>query len=513
MAYTTPSTQIDLMRVATDPSYRNVRYFQTLQDQYDYFTAKTISTHSSITYQNYSSGKLRLQVSAETVKNCNYIRIRNVSYENKAYYAFLTSYEVISDNCVELQFKIDYFQTYFFDYITPSCYIERTHTNTDNVGDNIEKEPLSVELKTLKEGTHVNYYDLSQNIVMVNTPATWNPQNLRILNNQIIVADVTLFDLSVQSSRDLFLAVIQDLNYQGALDRILFMKSIPDWAYSTTNTTNTPYLPSHNVIHTVDATVFQPSHSGGSTYTPRNYKLYTSQFTKIRIMDSNGSTLDLRPECFDNPGKITEINVTETCNLIGDVVVMVKLNNYSDNTRENRIYIGGFPDVILTRDRWNEYLSQNGASVGLNLIRSALSANSIAGSIGSLSPLATMADIKRQPSSVLGSPGVSYPVASAELGWASYKLQVPAEEAQRIDEYFDIYGYSVNTVDIPSRKVRDRFTYVKTKELRVRGNNMPEDAITVISEAYNNGVTFWADNDNFMNYSIVIREANSLHNI
>ena len=211
---------------------------------------------------------------------------------------------------------------------------------------------------------------------------------------------------------------------------------------------------------------------------------------------------------------IPDIALSNSCvyGRIGDVVVMVKLNNYSDNTRENRIYIGGFPDVILTRDRWNEYLSQNGASVGLNLIRSALSANSIAGSIGSLSPLATMADIKRQPSSVLGSPGVSYPVASAELGWASYKLQVPAEEAQRIDEYFDIYGYSVNTVDIPSRKVRDRFTYVKTKELRVRGNNMPEDAITVISEAYNNGVTFWADNDNFMNYSIVIREANSLHN-
>ena len=509
MAYTTPSTQIDLISDATDPSYRNVRYFATLQAQFDYFTAKTVSTHSSLTYQNYSSGKLRLQVSAATVKDCNYIRIRNVSYENKAYYAFLMSYELISDNCVEIQFKIDYFQTYFFDYNTPSCYIERTHTNTDNVGDNIEKEPMSVELKTLK-GTQSNYYDLSQNIVMVNTPATWNPQNLRILNNQIMVADVTLFDLSVPSSRDLFLAVIQDLNNQGSLDRILFMKSIPDWAYSTTNPTVT-YLPSHDVTKFADATVFVSAHTGGSNYTPRNYKLYTSQFTKVRIMDSNGNTLDLRPECFDTPGKVTEIQVTETCNIIGDVVVMVKLNNYSDNTRENRLYIGGFPDIILTKDRWNEYLNQNGANVGLGLIRSAISANSLSSTVGALSPLATMADIKRQPSSVLGSPGVSYPVASAELGWAVYKLQVPSEEAQRIDEYFDIYGYAVNIIGIPSRKVRDKFTYIKTKELRVNGN-MPEDAISAISSAYNNGVTFWADNVNFMNYSLAIREANSLHN-
>lgn len=229
-------------------------------------------------------------------------------------------------------------------------------------------------------------------------------------------------------------------------------------------------------------------------------------------MDSNGSTLDLKPECFDTPGANTEIQVTETCNLIGDVVVMVKLKNYSENPRENRLYIGGFPDIILTKDRWNEYLNQNGANVGLGLIRSALSANSFSSLANvALSPLATMADIKRQPSSVLGSPGVSFPVANGELGWTVYRLQVPAEEAQRIDEYFDIYGYAVNIIGLPTRKVRDKFTYIKTKELRVNGN-MPEDAISAISSAYNNGVTFWADNVNFMNYSLAIRQANSLHN-
>ena len=146
MAYITPGTIVDLMNVAMDPTYKHVRYFASNSDRDAYFDGKIVRTLTAQTYQNYTDGTIRLSVTPSQVLNCNYMRFRNVGYENKNYYAFIISTTDISNECVEINFKIDSFMTYWMDYNTPPCFVERMHTRTDAIGDNIESEPIQAAL-------------------------------------------------------------------------------------------------------------------------------------------------------------------------------------------------------------------------------------------------------------------------------------------------------------------------------------------------------------------------------
>lgn len=508
MAYITPSTMIDLMKVAMDPTYTHVRYFASDSDKDTFFDSKVFRSLTANTYQNYTKGTIRIAVTPASVLGCNYIRFRNTGYENKNYYAFVESITDISNECVEITYRIDVFMTYWMDYNTPTCFVERSHTRTDVVGDNLETEPIQAELKTW-QGVHTEYYTLND-VVMVTTPSQWASQTIRLINGQLMVVNIDLFDLTNQSSADLFVALIQNMAQAGELDRIISLKQLPSWAYSTTDPT-TNYLPTRTGTITWNRSAFI-SANGAASYTPRNKKLYTSQFSKLRVRTSDNETIDLKPECFSNSGQNVSMEYTETCNTVGEPSVMVKFTNYSDSTKENRVYISNFPDIMLTKDAWSEYLNRSGASVGLGLISAAVSAlGSKSGATDMLQTggnlITTMADTKRRPASTIGTPNPSMPLALGEFGWAVYRFQVSAEEAQNIDEYFDMYGYAVNAFGLPTRKIRDKYTYIKTKDLRVNGE-IPVDAVEAISNAYNNGVTFWADNSNFMNYALAVRQAN-----
>ena len=68
-----------------------------------------------------------------------------------------------------------------------------------------------------------------------------------------------------------------------------------------------------------------------------------------------------------------------------------------------------------------------------------------------------------------------------------------------IDDYFTMFGYAMKKLDIPSRKNRTRFTYVKTVGCIVTGS-LPAGAKKIIQDCYNNGIRFWADYENYGSY-------------
>lgn len=522
MAYITPGTIVDLMSVAMDPTYKHVRYFATNADKNDYFDGKIVRTLTAQTYQNYTDGTIRLSVTPSQVLNCNYMRFRNVGYENKNYYAFIISTTDISNECVEINFKIDSFMTYWMDYSTPYCFIERMHTRTDDIGDNVIPEPISAEkidkhtginIYENNDGSYTSlnncYYDLT-NISLMTTPNQWDTATMRTINHQYAVVNYSVYSTTSQSSIDLFLAVIRNLGVAGQMDSVISCKQFPSWAYDPSVLFS--YTPTRDIECRTD------SIAKIGTYSVRNYKLFTSQFTSLRIIASSGETLEMKPE-FCNSQNISGAQVTykfrEYCVLGAEPNVVVIPREYSINNRENRLHIGEFPDVVLTKDSWNEYLNRNGSKIGLSMISSSINAMSPkANPADIVAPgaqlLGDMIDMKNQPASMLGSPDPSANLALGEIGWLPMLCQVRAVDAQKIDEFFDMYGYAINNIALPTRKIRDKYTYIKTQGLQVNGN-IPVEAVTEISNAYNNGVTFWADNANFMNYALAIRQANSLH--
>ena len=155
-------TSVDLMAsVPLDPQYRHTLTFSSLALQTQYFTGKVVSSYGSfsfLSYQRYRRGTIKLQAPINIMKSVNYLRFVNANYtgegnlhENKYIYAFVVAVDYISDNVVSIEYQVDAFQTWMFDYTLNPCYVEREHANSDNLGDNLVPENLDT-------GDYVNMF-------------------------------------------------------------------------------------------------------------------------------------------------------------------------------------------------------------------------------------------------------------------------------------------------------------------------------------------------------------------
>ena len=80
-------------------------------------------------------------------------------------------------------------------------------------------------------------------------------------------------------------------------------------------------------------------------------------------------------------------------------------------------------------------------------------------------------------------------------------LSIKTQFARIIDDYFDMFGYSTNRVKKPNYAHRENWWYTKTINIYIRGN-IPNEFMNQIKNAYNNGITYWRNPSNFMNYSV-----------
>ena len=84
-------------------------------------------------------------------------------------------------------------------------------------------------------------------------------------------------------------------------------------------------------------------------------------------------------------------------------------------------------------------------------------------------------------------------------GYNIYRMSVSKTVRQRIDNYFSVYGYKISDWRIPQLKVRANWTFIKTAGCAVVGD-IPKDFESAIDQIFDNGITFWANTANFMNY-------------
>mgnify|MGYP000003584765 FL=1 len=80
------------------------------------------------------------------------------------------------------------------------------------------------------------------------------------------------------------------------------------------------------------------------------------------------------------------------------------------------------------------------------------------------------------------------------------RYNISSEFAQKIDRYFDLYGYQVNNVKIPNRFSRNNWNYVKTQGCNIYGD-IPEIDLQAIIQLFDNGITLWHNTKTFLDYS------------
>lgn len=74
------------------------------------------------------------------------------------------------------------------------------------------------------------------------------------------------------------------------------------------------------------------------------------------------------------------------------------------------------------------------------------------------------------------------------------------EFAEKIDKFFDMYGYKTNTLKVPNLNNRPNWNYVKTNGANLIGN-IPQADLLTIKTFFDNGITLWHNPATYLDYS------------
>lgn len=284
-------------------------------------------------------------------------------------------------------------------------------------------------------------------------------------------------------------------------------------------------------------------------YKPKNNKLYQSPFRYFIITNGQGQIFNGKFEMCGNPDKLMfecywafEGNPTS-------IMFLKNYKNLGTNTIDKMV-CGNYPVSAYANDTYKTWWAQNsvlyeqelkqkGRETGLStgkaiadaLIKTGAlaalggasstalatlgsSSAGIASAVGSLttaemnngftSIVSSMMDyqnlterqLAQSQSAQVNSVNVNYTSSSIcewltnSIGFSVYYMSITREFAKKIDDYFSMYGYKINSVGIPDIMNRQSWNYVKTIGASFTGN-VPSYVLEKFTQIFDNGVTFW----------------------
>lgn len=134
--------------------------FKNIENQQAYFRRKV---HPNGGYTPCTvvrkTGVLRVEKSMAIVSQCNYLSfvnpIGNLG-DNKTVYARILDYDYVNNECTEIAYVIDYWQTWMFDVTFQDMYIEREHLSQAD-WDKAEENPYDQSILEFKTSESLPY--------------------------------------------------------------------------------------------------------------------------------------------------------------------------------------------------------------------------------------------------------------------------------------------------------------------------------------------------------------------
>lgn len=538
--YITPQTNIRLLHnVPFDSSYVHSLFFSSASGQTAYFQNLTKYNLNNYTYQRYDKGVLRVQILADNLYDINYMMFQNRAFGNKWFYAFVDKVEYLNDVTTAIYYHIDEIQTWLFDWDFAQCFVERMHTPTDEIGDNIIPEPL--ELGEYVYNNYTPVIKFRERAVMVAIT--------KVNDDSEYVAEGDTYD-GIYGACKLFAFSADATGVQGinaiiteysakAPDSVVSIYMIPKQLVPASSINSGAQLPygANGVSFTGETLDAVGTNIDG--YTPKNKKLFTYPYNFQNITTGNGEALALRYEFFkDKVAKVNYFgNISQPVQLVccptdyKNVNKTGELGSYP-NFVDEKITLTAYPLCSWNIDTWKAWVSQNaipiimktagiGASIALASYTPAV-ATEVASPILSSTGMA-ITKTETTPASIAPNQNAGlYSLHNAEnLLTTMYKASIAADQtkgnvassnalysngeytfhhgrmsvnkqmAEVIDSFFDRFGYAVNKVMTPSMHTRTNWTYIKTVDCAIHGS-IPRDSEATIENAFNNGITFWA---------------------
>ena len=520
-----PNSTIKLLHnVPLDPTYEHTIFFDYVDRQTQWFNnyVKTGMVFERQSYQRHSRGYIKLEVLADNVYDCNYVMFRNTSFGNKWFYAFVTNVEYVNNNVTLIQYEIDVMQTWFFDYALGECFVEREHSDTDQVGDNIIPENVSVgDYCVAQENTIINPRFGSGSV----SQWTWCIVVVAPFDKQgnSATGDTATYMYSgckynIFYTRNELANFFANSTVQAKADQIVnIFYAVANFVVDDlTATSPTPVAEPKKLntnVPVYKTGLFKNNYTLAdgadleNEYTPRNKKLYTYPYNFMRVTDNKGNAKDYKYEMFPSGATVAfemtgDLSPTPSI-IIAPVGYEYCFSNTSDERQnwDEAFVLDNFPQCTWNSDAFVAWLAQTGIRLGGLAIGSAATAfgagesafravdDSLTNSIGGVLASGGLAYLHGKD--VRGRVNNSLSVAMNRFGAFAQNIRIRKDYARIIDDYFTMFGYACHKVKIPHRNVRDRWTYVKTRGCILAENSMPADDARKVCSIYNNGITFW----------------------
>lgn len=348
--------------------------------------------------------------------------------------------------------------------------------------------------------------------------------------------------------------ILYDINVtQGLGENIMTLFTIPQFACPIA--LNNATTGKNYVVLSGDYTapsiieILEPLPNNLNNYIPRNQKLRTYPYIYLGFNPDNGSQKILRYEDFTNSQpsfkKICEINQNPTA-----VYIPQNYKNIGDNVNEN-CTLNGYPTISWKTDYFNSWLAQNGNIIQLQTNQEQFNyeIGQIQTTVGSASNIGNnLANAKEKDGTINMNSAINiitelfnFPLNLAKndvnheyyiknqmaqiekqqmlpdkgsLGSSNatllgYNLMnnalftvytIKKQFAERIDKFFDCYGYLTNQFKLPNINNRPNWNYIKTIGVNIEAY-IPQQDLQTIKNMFDNGITLWHNTNTFLDYS------------
>lgn len=519
-----PSSVIHILAgVPLNNSYEHTLYFETRAEQTTYFLGRKVKTFDKFSYLR-PDQVIKVAGDVANARTWNYLMFQNDA--GKWYYHFINKVVYLNDSAVELHIDLDVMQTFQFDWNLHECFIERTHTKTDEFGEHTIPEGLETGPLIRYAQSPVDMGDMCIMILM-STNSTGDQVWGKMYGGVYSGLAAYAVDTSKINKLNEWFGLA---NRDGFIDAIVSMWMYPKGMVSIEGDWDSDSTILHtvtNVRQDIEINLDDPFHDGISIDGARVYnnKLFTYPYTMLYISNNMGGCAVYHRERFDT-------DQTHTFKLEGalspDSGVQLSPRGYKKvggdlYNYEEGLSLPAFPTCAWHSDTYLVWLAQNQnahkftqAQATIQAGAGALSAvasiptGNINGALAGLGAgvqalfqtqqlMAQKADMALQPDQARGNHSGSINMTHGRPGFSAYWMCITKEYARSIDDYFTRYGYKINRVDVPQLHNRPLFTYIKTVGSLVTGEMGAEDQLK-IQAIFDKGVTFWADPDEVGNF-------------
>ena len=406
MSTVMPNGQIRLLSgVPIDDTYENTLYFESQAQQTAYFLGLT-PVHQMVGATRVRDGVIKVDVLCDNILTADYMMFQNKNFSDKWFYAFIEDVRYINNGTSEIQFSIDEIQTWLFDPSTSleQCYIERQHSVTDEIGDNIIGENMGgnelVISRTLGSenfctGAHEKlvifnsstYFGAVEDSNEDEDAPTTEPKTAPI-GITVGIANGTLcngWSYSNNSGTDKNIVsgltdyinnlVKNNQNESMVGGYVLPYKLFDDYKSTAYITTSGSSGEDEEIHYSGDGApsdkVFPFNTSSAYTsldgYVPKNKKMFTAPFNWIYALSTDGQFIPLQPQFMGNKNALSF--KAYHC-ITGVPEARLVLQNYKGEplSYENYISFGSFPQLSFAVDGYKAWVASGGeASLQLSL--------------------------------------------------------------------------------------------------------------------------------------------------